>query len=462
MFTIQRLKKVSIIITLCAVIVASGAGIAYNTNTLHAQTADAVAAREAQLRAELDQVLKEINEQQAILAEENKKGTSIARDLAILTAKINEAKLNIRARNLAIEGLGKDINQKTTTINTLTGKIDDTRSSLAQLVRKTNQMDSYTIADVVLSNQDISEFFSDVDAIDTIKVSIQTALGHIKESKNQTEEAKKTLDQKRLQEIDAKISIEAEKAKIEKNEKEKARLLSLSKEQQKNYQTTIKSKESKAASIRAALFSLRDTSAIPFGQALEYATAASKATGVRPAFLLAILTQESNLGKNVGSCYMNDPATGNGVRISSGAFEDGVMKPSRDVQPFLAITASLGRDPFTTRVSCPFSTGYGGAMGPSQFIPSTWMMFKARIGQAVGVPNPDPWEPKHAFMASAIYLADLGADTGVASSERNAACRYYSGRACDSKAPANAFYGNQVMSKATDIQVNMIDALNGN
>jgi peptidoglycan hydrolase CwlO-like protein len=428
------------------------------TPTVFAET---VEEKEARLRAELDEVTKEIAEQQKILAAEQQKGASIQRDVNILTAQINEAKLNIRKKNLAIEGLGKDINTKTVEINQLAGKISENRESLAQLIRRTNEMDSFTVVDVVLSNANISDFFSDMDAYDSIKESIGVNLESIKKSKSETETVRQTLDERRRKEMALKEEIETEKAKVEKNEKEKAYLLSLSKKEQQNYQNQIKTKEQKAAQIRAALFALRDTAAIPFGKALEYATAASKATGVRPAFLLGILKQESNLGQNVGSCYVTDTTTGDGKRISTGAYVSGVMKPSRDVQPFLQITSELGRDPYTTRVSCPFSTGYGGAMGPSQFIPSTWMLFKSRIAQALGISAPDPWEPQHAFMASAIYLADLGAGNGDYASERNAACRYYSGRACDNKKPANAFYGDQVIAKARDIQVNMIDPLSG-
>lgn len=427
----------------------------------NAQT-DPIAAREAQLRAELDQVLKEIADQQKILSSEQSKGSSIQRDLAILTAQINEAKLKIRAKNLAIEGLGKDITVKTQTINQLTGKIDESRDSLAQLLRKTNEMDAYSLTDVVLSNKNISDFFVDVDAFGSIKGSIQAALGYIRKSKDETEVARKDLDKKRNEEITQKISIEVETSKIQKKEKEKATLLSLSKEQQRNYQSVINVKQTKAASIRAALFSLRDSAAIPFGQAFDYATAASKATGVRPAFILAILTQESNLGQNVGSCYMTDLVGGHGIKVSTGQYVDGIMKPTRDIQPFIRITKGVGREPTQTRVSCPFSTGYGGAMGPSQFIPSTWELFQTRIARAVGKPAADPWNPQDAIMATGIYVGDLGAGTRDYAAERNAACRYYSGRACDARAPANTFYGDQVMAKATNIQVNMIDPLSGN
>ncbi len=145
------------------------------------------------------------------------------------------------------------------------------------------------------------------------------------------------------------------------------------------------------------------------------------------------------------------------------------MKSPRDTVPFNDIANRLGLDWKTTPISCPpgakyFSgRGFGGGMGPAQFIPSTWELFKSRIARIVGVSsdNANPWNPEHAFTATAIYLSDLGADNGGYTAERNASCRYYSGRSCDSKTPANTFYGNEVLKKAEVIQSN-IDFLKGN
>ena len=216
----------------------------------------------------------------------------------------------------------------------------------------------------------------------------------------------------------------------------------------------------KAAQIRAALFALRDAEAIPFEKALAYAQQASKVTGIRPAFLLAILTQESALGKNVGSCYLSDTNTGAGVSTKSGNVFSNVMNPNRDVSSFLDITRSLGLDPMKTLISCPQSVGWGGAMGPAQFIASTWMLLKDRIAKALGVGIPNPWSPPDAFMASAMYLTDLGAYAGSYTGEKNAACRYYSGKSCSTKSINNT-YGVQVMNKADTIQRTMIDPLQG-
>ena len=66
----------------------------------------------------------------------------------------------------------------------------------------------------------------------------------------------------------------------------------------------------------------------------------AKLTGIKPAFLLAVLTQESNLGKNVGTCNrLGDPPT-KSWKV--------VMKPDRE--PFLTITKELGLDPTSPRL----------------------------------------------------------------------------------------------------------------
>jgi hypothetical protein len=302
-----------------------------------------------------------------------------------------------------------------------------------------------------------------------LKLALKEEFDGIKELQSLTEAEREVLDNKRTEEADKKAAIEFDKKKIEQNEKEKQRLIAINKTQEKTYEQVIAEKQKKAAEIRAALFRLRDTEGIPFGDALNYATLASKGTGVRPALILAILTQESDLGKNQGSCLISNLDNGDGSGKNTGTFFEQVMKAPRDTAPFKDITDRLERDWKMTPVSCPPGTiyssrrGFGGAMGPSQFIPSTWELFKSRIGSAVGVDSDqaDPWNPSHAFVATAIYLADLGAGVQSYSAERNAACRYYSGRSCDNKRPSNAFYGNQVMVKAENIQLTMIDPLEG-
>lgn len=414
----------------------------------------------AALEQELKQVEAQIAAQEAILKTQQAQSSSLARDIAILNAKIEKAKLDIRAKTILIQSLSKDIGQKQVVIGNLSDKIDRETESLGQMLRKANEIESYSLPEVLLTQDDISSFFQDIDNFDSLKRSLHDSFTELKSAKDQTTVQKKTLETKRDVEADAKAAIEASKRDIETNQAQLNNLLSFSKQQEKNYAQVIKERAARAAQIRSALFALRDSAAIPFAKAYEYAVFASQKTGIRPAFLLAILTQESSLGKDVGSCLVTNFDTGAGIRFTNGQAIERVMKPDRDVAPFKLITSELGYSPSSTRVSCPFTVGYGGAMGPAQFIPSTWMLMKNRLASALGVSTPNPWEPKDAFMASALFLSDLGASSQSYTAERNAACRYYSGTGCGSG--TGTFYGNQVMTKARNIQENMIDLITNN
>ncbi len=429
--------------------------------TARAQSADDVAKRQAELQAQLDQTEKEIAQWTITLNAKKQETASIQRDAEILAGKIAQAKLVIIAKNLAIQTLGKDITAKEQTIGQLNDKIGRGKESLGDLIRKTNEMDQYSVAEVALSNKNVSDFFSDVDVYSSIEKSMADLFADIRDTKKQTETERDVLNQKKDQETDAKAVIETQKAQVEKNQAEKQVLLNASKTQEKTYSQILADKQAKAAQIRSALFSLRDSAAIPFGKALTYANEVQKKTGVRPAFLLAILTQETNLGANIGTCNRpGDPPEKQWRAIMPGQADIAAKKSRRDDESaFLRITKALGFDPDSMPLSCPWKGGWGGAMGPSQFIPTTWEVYQTKIAAALGKSVVNPWDPEDAFMASGIYLSELGAGAATFTAERTAALKYYAGG--NWAAPANAFYGDGVMAKAANIQTNMIDPLQG-
>lgn len=384
-------------------------------------------ADKARLRAEYDQLEQEIAEWQKILDETRTKKKSLTGDVTALNAQIKQAETAIRAKNNSISRIAGEINEKTKRISSLEERLNEGRESLGKLLRQKNEADTYPLAALALGGEGLSSFFADIDAIDTINESLQERFAELRSVKAETEGERAALDEKKNEELDAKYVVEVKREQIKKNETEKKQLLAITTNQEKSYQTVLAERQRRAEAIRSALFELRDSQGIPFATALEYAATASASTGVRTAFILGILRQESNLGVNVGQCYLTDSETGAGRGKNTGKVFPNLMKAERDVAPFLALMERLGRDPYTTVVSCPQSIGYGGAMGPSQFIPSTWKGYENRLATALGVSVPDPWNAKHAIMATALYLKDLGAGKGTYSAEREAAARYYAG-----------------------------------
>ena len=429
-----------------------------------AQTSTDIGARRAQLQAQLDDLEKQIAQTQGTLNTLNGQGQSIQRDINILTADIKKSQLQIRATQVQIDALAQNIVVHANTIGTLTGDLQSEKESLAQIIRSTREIDdSSSLIVVVLSSQDVSSFFSDLDSYASLKSALGQSSHELMNTRTAAQTEKDALvDQKSQQEKLHNIQA-AEKAKLESQEAQKAKLLAENKTQTAHYQSIYDTQQKTAAQIRAELFSLAGGGGqIPLPTAIALAKAAGGATGVRPALILGIMKQETNLGQNVGQCLLtNSPNKGDGKGKNTGTPFAGVMKPDRDVDPFMTITSTLGLDWQSQPVSCPPSYGYGGAMGPGQFIPSTWMLLKDRVSRAAGHPATfaNPWNNMDAFTATALLMADNGAAGGSPDAERTAALRYFAGWGNASN-PAYAFYGDSVMGFAAQFQSD-IDTLGG-
>lgn len=381
-------------------------------------------------RKELIQIEAELQDLLNKQKEQSKQTGTLKGDVTALSAQIAALKTKVKARALKIAQLKVDISDKVSKIETLSAKIGREHESIAQLLRNTNDFDNETLIHLILSDDNLSSFYSDLESYNSIKEAVKTSIDKIKGIKTETETEKQDLQKKQNAETDAKVELESAQKKVTQSEADKKQLLAISKNKEVEYQKLTAAKKAQADKIRSALFSLAGISQkIEFGTALAYANDAKNKFGIDPAFLLAILTQESNLGSNVGKCYLTSisgPQAGYGVTVSSGRVWTNLMKPTRDLQPFLDITGRLVLDPLKTVVSCPIAGagGYGGAMGPAQFIPSTWQMFANRLKVALGY-DANPWSPKDAFMASAMYLTDLGAVGTSTSAQSKAACKYY-------------------------------------
>lgn len=414
----------------------------------------------AQIEAELAELLQKQKEQQ-------KQTGTLKGDVDYLASQINALKTKIKARALAIAQLKVNIAEKASKIKSLSSKIEREHESLSQLLRNTNEFDNENLVGLILSDDSISSFYSDLESYNSIQEAVKNSIDIINGVKVETEVAKQDLEKKQDAETDAKAELENAQKKVAVSEAEKKKLLSISQQTEAAYQLLAAEKKAQADRIRSALIQFQgsgiENRKISFGEAYDYAKLASSKTGVRSALILAIMQQETSFGKDFGGCYVTNLTTGDGKNKTTGVFYEKVMG-SGSLPYFPIITKNLNLDWMTTPVSCPIDLkkrgtatvyyegrGYGGAMGYTQFIPSTWMLVEERVRSFLGVSTANPWDPKHAVMATAVFLQDLGAAKNTFTTEYNAACRYFG--SCSSYAPS-------VMGKAATIQLD-IDKLEG-
>jgi membrane-bound lytic murein transglycosylase B len=403
----------------------------------------------AALQAQLDKIEQEIAQNQGSLTELQQQRTTLERDIQILDNKIKTAQLQIKQTDLTLSKIGTDISAKQAAINQIDAKVAKGKESVAQILRHTREIDDTSLVQLVLS-ESLTDFFRDIDDFQQVQGALDSAFTQFASTRADLSASQNELQDKQTEAQQIRTAQTIAKQQVQNDEAQKQSILTTTKGQEQGYQQLIADKQKQAAAIRQALFGLRDSGAIPFGTAYEYAKDASKGTGVSPALILAILTQESNLGVNIGSCYVTNLGTGAGVGKNTGRAFSNVMKAPRDTVPFQQITEALSRDWSNTAVSCPQGVGYGGAMGPAQFIASTWILYKPRLSALTGESMPDPWSARTAVFATALLMKDNGADGGTRTAERTAALRYFAGGNWSN--PANASYGDSVMDLRDNIQ----------
>ncbi len=403
-------------------------------------------------KKELEDELKQLQEQIASyekdISKTSQEKKNLQNQIGALKQKISKLNLQITQSSLTIKDLKYQISDTEESIKQTSIQIDESKEKLAVLLQSFYEEDQRSMIEVLLSSEKISNFFDNLMSLEFLNSETQTLLTNIKNLQGDLSDQKSSLEEdksdvEKMMQIQVLQKRENEKAKNEKD--------TFLQQTEAQYQKTLQEKqkvEKRAAEIKARIFDLAGVPQAPtFGEAFGIAKYAGNITGIRPAFLLAVLTQESNLGKNVGQCYLKNSSDGSGVISYNGKVVSRVMKPSRDVPAFLEITGALGRDPYSTPVSCPMSFGWGGAMGPAQFIPSTWVLYDDKV-QGVTAKPADPWNIKDAFLAAAFYLTNYGAANQSYNSEWKSAMIYFSG----STNAKYRFYGDSVMSIANQYQ----------
>jgi len=400
------------------------------------------------LEKELQQLEEQIAEYEQDIKKTKKEQNTFKNKITILRNQIKKLNLQIYQSNKIIGDLSVQILDTSVAIDKTALEIEDTRQQLGAVLQLVYEQDQRTIVEVALIGDTLSDFFDNLMALEALNQRNREVLENIRDLKNYLSSQKEASEsEKEEEEHFVKIQT-LQKQESQGTKSQQEYLLEVTKGKESTYQKLLSDSQKRAQEIRSRIFELIGVPDAPtFGEALEIAKVISAQTGVRPALLLAVLTQESNIGRNVGQCFLRDPNTGEGIYAKSGNIARRTMKPSRDVQPFLQITKELGRDPFNTPVSCPMSYGWGGAMGPAQFIPSTWMAYRDRLRELTGRAA-DPWSIKDAFLAAALYLTDYGAAKQTYNGEWRAAMIYFSG----STKLKYRFYGDSVMAIAAQYE----------
>jgi len=385
------------------------------------------------LRQQIDEIQQQIDAYRSSISGLQQQSNTLKREVSLLDSKIKAAELEIRRTTLNIREAESGISDKNVALGESESKLERERQLLGKYVQAVYEADQQGTLEMILSNEKLSDIFDRASSLQEVQRGIQESMAAIKQLRIDLENDKAALEDRRDELNQLKVLQEIQRRTLALQQEEKKTLLAQTKGQESNYQTLIKKAQADATSIRQNLYLLEGVGlSMTLEKAYQYAKRASDLTGIRPAFLLAVLKNESSWGQKVGTgTWRKDMHT-------------------RDQKAFLQICEELNLDPDKMPVSRKPSYGWGGAMGPAQFLPSVWLEYQDRIAQLTGHNPPDPWSIEDAFVAASIKLTNAGAAAQTYNAEWKSAQIYFAGSRWNNK--AYYFYGDRVMETASVIQ----------
>lgn len=432
-----------------------------------------------QLEAELESSYEEIAQIQATIEQYRGQGKNLESEVKRLNAQIAKLNLQVKATNLSLKKLDDEIETNSGEIKRTETDIEKNKRVLVYALQNLYSSGSTSLVEVFLKNFEISDFFDNIknltDIQDDLRITLEKVMGLKQDLIEQNEQLimrKKDANSLKAYQLSQQKAVASTKT-------EKSNLLQVTKGQESKYQDLLKETQIKAAQIRSQIFKLLGGGELTFGEAVKIGQLAEKATGVRAAFVLSILTQESGvnsvIGANLGKCYYNTPNN-----CISGKT---VMKDAQK-GPYLALVSSLDISADSTPVSCAICRdgNYGGAMGPAQFMPATWALYtgysespkgsgiwvrdasRDKVAAITGNNPSSPFNNADAFTATALLLKDniVGCRTiykTIFSQESCAAAKYYAGGNWRSYMSVGR-YGYRVAERATEFaeEIEILDS----
>ncbi|MEA3453025.1 MAG: lytic murein transglycosylase [Patescibacteria group bacterium] len=392
--------------------------------------------------------------------ETQKEKKTFQNQIYILRNKISGLNNEIYKSNLMVKDIGLQIKDTQASITVSTNDIGDAKEKLSELLRLVYEQDQRSLLEIMLAEEELSDFFDELANLEALSLRNQDLLSQIKGLKRELETEETALEGEKgdLEQLVVVRTLQKNQSQVLKKDQES--LLKETKGREDLYQDYLKENEEKANEIRKQIFQLAQVSeedAPSYEEAYMIAEYVETVTGVRAALVLGLLQVESAIGKNVGQCNCAGHAS---CRHPEIGWKEVMRNTNNQWDSFLKITKGLGLNPDTTPISCSISGGkvqWGGAMGPAQFMPNTWLNpknpangYKSKVEKITGK-MANPWNVRDAFLAAGLYLKDWGAASQTLRKEVGAVTAYLCGSSYMTTICKNAGgygYRNLVMEKA--------------
>ncbi len=189
----------------------------------------------AKYKSELNTISKQKNTLSSLIAELDLTRKKLSADINLTQSKIDKT-------NLKIEELSGDIGKKEDAIS-------NDSQALALSLRRINEFDQNTIFENILSNDNFSDVWNDIDAMTYVREKIIEKIDNLKRVKGELEGTRDETISAKEELVALRVQLADEKKIVDQNKSEKDKILKQTKNSESNYQKILKSQTEKKQAL---------------------------------------------------------------------------------------------------------------------------------------------------------------------------------------------------------------------
>nr|AQS29820.1 hypothetical protein [uncultured bacterium] len=168
-----------------------------------------------QRKKEIEVLQKEIDAYQEQINEKQKEAKTLRNQVAILENQIAKVELDIAATEKRIEETNLEIQTLNLQIKQKEAEIDQQKKKIAEYIRLIYQNDQVSYLEIIMLNDNFSEFFDYLKYIEEIHNDLKGVLDKLKTHKKELEIQKSNFEERKRQEEELKDKLSQQKSELE-------------------------------------------------------------------------------------------------------------------------------------------------------------------------------------------------------------------------------------------------------
>lgn len=196
-----------------------------------------------QKNSRLSAIEKEIAQYESALKEVGAEKSTLQKAINQLSLERKKVQADIKYTENKISSTDLEINKLSLEINGTVRDIHTNEDAIRTILRKLNIADSESFIEVLLSHKNVSEFWSAIEDLETVKTSMSERIATLSEQKGDLQTKKVASTEKRESLVDLKSQFSDQQGILTNNEATKAELLSATKNEEKEYQAMLKARK---------------------------------------------------------------------------------------------------------------------------------------------------------------------------------------------------------------------------